>query len=889
MGIAIWPLDRVREKGDSMTGCPKRSLLRSAFEQTSSRSGDKEIFEHVDHCPDCQAALEEWTANTEMPFLAVLKNSSLRQQHGNRNEVPASIPQQIGRFETQREIGRGGMGIVYQAMDPLVRRNVAIKVIRSGESATVEERRRIVGEAETVGRLHHPNIVQVYEVNEHEGCPFLVLEFVEGISLAERLKSGPMVPEEAAALIEKIADAVSVPHAHKIIHRDLKPGNILLSLSGEVKVTDFGLARMEDRQRNTQTGTVLGTPNYMSPEQASGKHEIVGPTSDIFSLGAILYECLTGVPPFVAATPLEVVRLVSEADVIPPRSKRLSVSWDLNNICIKCLERNPSDRYSTAADLTEDLRRYLKGLPVRARPIGMMQRSFRWFRREPMLASVITGLLLLALASSLTFYFLWQDSARNRDAAVHRQNVAMETLDLFIQSAKERLSVAVPMSKAEKANLLQSLALYAKLLEDQPSDEQSRYRLALAHRDVTGIYYQMEELTKAEVQNQATIGLLKALEKGVPNDPRYGLDLSRSYLMGGNISSKLKKMQAMKQFVQQSVLEAEAVIAKFGLNDEREGALACHQATLANVLLAFNELKEVPEILAKARVSEERLVAKYPDNSQRYVRLSSVLRTQGRHAVSLGDIALGIDAYENAYVLADRLVERFPNDPFLASEMVDPAYLAYLYRRQGKAEKSIEVFTNRLPLLRKLHERFPNVRANLAITIKANEELGFLHWNLEKGQSRSYFEAALAGYRHFVTADALEPAIATEYCHLLADCPDLTLRDIPLAHRWLSLVRECFPEYPNAEHLTALVLFRENKIPEARAELERRSANARNSDEDPWRTPVGVLILHHLGQRQAAEKHFTEANRFLKANPPHFSNDLMAWQEVGHVLKKNDK
>ncbi len=278
-------------------------------------------------------------------------------------------------YELFEELGRGGMGIVYRARQVGLDRTVAIKMIRAGAYATPAERARFRAEAEAVARLQHPNIVQVYEVGEHDGQPFFSLEHVDGGSLARELDGAPLPARRAAELVEVLARAVQAAHGRGVVHRDLKPANVLLARDGVPKVADFGLAKRLDGDGGmTQTGALLGTPSYMAPEQAGGTARSAGTAADVYGLGAILYECLTGRPPFKGPTVLDTLDQVRTQDPAPPRLLQPGVPRDLETICLKCLQKAAAHRYPSAGELAADLRRFLDGEPVRARSYHLLAR-----------------------------------------------------------------------------------------------------------------------------------------------------------------------------------------------------------------------------------------------------------------------------------------------------------------------------------------------------------------------------------------------------------------------------------------------------------------------------------------------------------------------------------
>jgi len=297
--------------------------------------------------------------------------------------VPGStpLPAAFGDYELVEEIARGGMGVVYRAIQKSLGRTVAIKMLLRRDLAGPAEIARFRSEAEAAAQLDHPGIVSIFEVGEEAGHPFYSMQFIEGTTLSRRLTAGPLPPREAAAILAKVADAVQVAHDNGVLHRDLKPSNILIDSTGEPHVSDFGLAkRIEAAESMTHTGAIIGTPCYMSPEQAAGSRGDVGPTSDVWSLGAILYQMLTGRPPFQAAGPMDTLLAVLETDPPLPRSFDRTVDRDLEMVALKALQKPQDLRYASAAALADDLRAYLSGEPVAARGGGFADVFSRLFR-----------------------------------------------------------------------------------------------------------------------------------------------------------------------------------------------------------------------------------------------------------------------------------------------------------------------------------------------------------------------------------------------------------------------------------------------------------------------------------------------------------------------------
>ncbi len=331
----------------------------------------------------------------------------------------------FGDYELLEEIARGGMGVVYKARQISLNRIVAVKMILAGNFATRADHDRFHAEAQAAALLDHPNIVPIYEVGEYEGQHYFSMGYVDGQSLAARLAEGPLPPKEAATMVATVAEAVEYAHRQGVIHRDIKPSNVLLDCQGRPRVTDFGLAKRVDSGSDlTATGQVLGTPSYMPPEQAAGQINAVGPAADIYALGALLYTLLATRPPFQAATSFETLQQVIDQEPVALRQLNAAVPRDLETIVLKCLEKSVPRRYSTAQALTDDLRRYLDGRPILARPVGRWERTWRWCRRQPVVACLIAAVALTLVAGIIVSSWFAMVAEAKRAEAEKQQHRA---------------------------------------------------------------------------------------------------------------------------------------------------------------------------------------------------------------------------------------------------------------------------------------------------------------------------------------------------------------------------------------------------------------------------------------------------------------------------------
>jgi eukaryotic-like serine/threonine-protein kinase len=388
-----------------------------------------------------------------------VEESSLSETGDGKDEKSPARIRYVGDYELLEEIARGGMGVVYKARQLSLNRLVAVKMILAGLLATKADCDRFHSEAQAAALLDHPNIVPVFEVGEYEGQHYFSMGYVNGPSLAARLSDGPLPPKEAAELLVAVAEAVEYAHRQGVIHRDIKPSNILIDSKRRPRVTDFGLAKRVGEpdtpgrgKELTATGQVLGTPSYMSPEQAAGQVHAAGPAADVYSLGAVLYTALAGRPPFQAASPLETLQQVLDQEPVALRELNAAVPRDLETIALKCLEKSIPRRYASAQALAEDLRRYLEGRPILARPVGRWEHAWRWCRRQPVIAGLSAALIVALLAgTTASAYFAVKERQRAIESEINATQAENNAREAREYAARLQVSEAQEKANAKKA------------------------------------------------------------------------------------------------------------------------------------------------------------------------------------------------------------------------------------------------------------------------------------------------------------------------------------------------------------------------------------------------------------------------------------------------------
>ncbi len=549
-------------------------------------------------------------------------------------------------YTIESELGRGGMGVVYKARDLRLDRFVALKMMHLEGPNREQVVVRMLTEARAAAHLQHPNLVPIYEVRECEGCPVLVFEYVDGGTLAQRIARQPIDPDIAAHMMETLAKVLAYAHSRGIVHRDLKPANILITQDGTLKVSDFGLARqLNDDKRQTKSGMLIGTPGYMAPEQASGNLGQLGPAADIHGLGAILYEMLSGQPAFRGTSILETLEMVRTQDPVPPRRLRRSVPRDLETICLKCLRKNPDERYLSASLLSAELGRYLKQEPIMARPIGRLEQVNRWCRRNPREAVLASLSMFVSAACFLAVLWAWQKS----EIAFKSEKIAYESERTRAANEKIQNEEAQKMAIASNRRFDKAAASAEELLRV------SQRLLNQPGMDTLG----KETFEKAMKFKQSLI------EEGSGSD---GMSFEIARALGGfavtqgELGLYREALVTLKQAI--AAIQSLDESARESLDSQREMiSLLLRQV---GVLSHLDREDEASEVLRQGVTLAERLLQSNPTGGADMVRLANLLVNSSVRSVTVEDkkrqLSRAVGLEQNAITLE-------PNNEFFRFEL----------------------------------------------------------------------------------------------------------------------------------------------------------------------------------------------------------------------------
>ncbi len=601
------------------------------------------------------------------------------------NDMP-----RVPGYQLLGELGRGGMGVVYKARQTKLNRLVALKMVLAGAHASSDQLARFLIEAQAVAHLKHPNIVQIFEVNDHHGLPYFSLEFVDGGSLQGTIGGKPQPVRFAAKIVHTLTAAIADAHAEGIIHRDLKPANVLMSKKGEPKITDFGLAkRLEGDSQQTRDGAIMGTPSYMAPEQAWGKTQEIGPSADQHALGAILYEMLTGRPPYQGATALETLELVRHQEPVPPSRLQPKVPKDLETICLKALEKEPAKRYDDCYKMAEDLQRYLADQPILARPVSRLERTARWCKRNKKGAAAIG-----AVAASL---LLAMGVLAGSSMILGKKNAA--------------LAVAVHVAEESQKKAEESEAETRETLE---SVDDQNFQMLQANR---------------------TMGMLSSLRlRNIPGAQEARRELLQTAKTG--LDRSLKAMEAVKGRARTHHKIAFAVRSMAGIH-QFSGQL-------------YLDINAVDKANAEFKVMDEmaeKLFADFP------AELESI-KAMANSKTTLGDYAFRVSAdtkkaeryYLQALELTRRWVAREPNNDIAKHRLANAiGSIAGLYLQNGDPSRALTFYDEEEEIRGKVGEKQASDSEFRRETAGLYEKLGDLQVGLgNRDKARNYYDQSLA-------------------------------------------------------------------------------------------------------------------------------------------------
>ncbi|MBI2803826.1 MAG: protein kinase [Planctomycetes bacterium] len=662
--------------------------------------------------------------------------------------VGASLPE-IEGYDVLSLLGRGGMGRVFKARHRTLGRVVALKMLIDASEPMLIA--RFHAESQAVAQLQHPNIAQVFESGQIDGQPYLVLEYLDGGSLAQKLDGKPVPPREAAGIVEILARAIEHSHQHNILHRDLKPANILLAGDGTPKITDFGLARrLNEGSKLTRTGEVLGTPSYMAPEQASGVVPNPGPAVDIYALGAILYEMLTGRPPFQGPDTMQTLLMVLTVDPVPPRHFSPSLPRDLETICLKCLEKSARKRYGKAQALAEDLRRFLDGQPILARPVRWWERTLKWAKRRPWAAAFL-GLLVVALvglaAASVQIYSANRRlEARNREITESLQ-LARNAIDSMLVDLSQELAPTPLSEEIQRKALEKARGLYERLVAIRPDDRDGRTQAADAYGSLGRFYARLGRLDDAEAIYRKALAMHERLKQEEPTvaDHRRGC---------ANMLLNLANLARSRGKDDQTEALARSALAEIGplLTDAEPVTLQAASAIHNTLALALRSLKRPAE---SAREHEAALslrkqwLALEPNNTDAKIALASSLSNKATFLLTTHPTDAITALADAEKLLAGQTApqQRFYLGQFRANRAI--AYEQLKKNHEAEATHALAIAT--LTALVADYSAVPGYRHLLA-----KEHMNLARYFAPKGQS----ERAL---RHFRIAGPLLERLVQEF------------------------------------------------------------------------------------------------------------------------------
>jgi serine/threonine protein kinase len=656
-------------------------------------------------------------------------------QTGAAAQTAFPAPPSVPGYHLLGVLGQGSMGVVYKARQVKLNRIVALKMLQHLPAASAAHHAarlsRLRSEAEAIAQLQHADIVQIFELGEHNDLPYLALEHVAGGSLGRQLAGTPQPARQAAALVERLARAMHAAHQAGVLHRDLKPDNILLTSDGSPKISDFGLAKRLDAEiSQTATGMVMGTPSYMAPEQAEGRSKEVGVAADVYALGAILYEVLTGRPPFRAATLLATLEQVKHDEPVPPSRLSSQVPRDLETICLKCLHKEPARRYATAEALAHDLHHFLAGEPIQARPASFLERSARWARRRPtaaaLLAVSVAATLALIVGATWHTMQLRESNARlqtaldtaedlrdqreqqYRRAEANRLRAIKVVDEMVTWVGQQRLANVPHVEHARRDILEKALALHQELLKENDTDPVARQRTGFALERVAVIHRLLGRPAEAEKANKQAIQIQEELVAEFPATAIYRRDLAGGLHNLSILYLDLRRFKEAEQAEQQVIAVYEKLVADFPADPFFRKLLADSLNLLANILQRANRRGEAEPVYRKVLKAQEALLAQSPRRTDYRRALALTLNNLGFLLAGTRRLDEAESLFRRALDLQDKLVAERPDVADFRQDQAGSLFnLSLLLAMLRRDQESVTALRRSLALRDRLARDFP--------------------------------------------------------------------------------------------------------------------------------------------------------------------------------------
>ena len=736
--------------------------------------------------------------------------SSVEDRQGIKAKADRPRPAPVPGYEILDELGRGGLGIVYRARQKGLKRLVALKMILAGSHAGGEELARFQIEAEAVANLQHANIVQIHDVGEHQGIPYIALEYVDGGGLDHKLARKLLEDAEAAELVETLGRAIDYAHRKGVIHRDLKPANVLLTAEGVPKIADFGLAkRLEEDSGQTRTGAVMGTPSFMAPEQARGAVDEIGPLADVYALGAILYCVLTGRPPFTSSSPVETIRQVLFAEPVPPTRLQPKVHPDLETICLKCLQKDPRKRYPSGEELADDLLRFREGKPILARPVGTPERVWRWCRRNPRVAIPSAAAMLLALTLMIggpaaaiavnrekNTAIVAQDQAEEnerqakaseqeaiderkkalaseqealdareearaneqeaveaRKTAAAQGRFALDTINTLVRDVQDELKHQ-PQLQALRQRLLKSALGGLDLVAANGVDaDQKDLLMAAAYRRLGDIYLELGQSEKALDQYGLCCNIVDELGKN-QTLPNYHHNLSSSYSNMGEAARRSGNPSLAADHFRKALGVRREWAVETPTNKYIPQNIAESLGKLGGTSLMMGQVTEAHKFYSESLRLREEWVEWAPANPDAKQELAGAYNAMARTTLRQGKLDDSVTYAQKARDLLSQILETRPQDSDLrGNTALFSNQLANVCLMGGKTQRAIEAYSSALPLLENLLQRDPQNALWRRSVIETSYGLGAAYDRLGQPEAAEHFTKALELRRQLVEED----------------------------------------------------------------------------------------------------------------------------------------